>query len=460
MDTAAPKAGPQRHLRIGGAVLLTLGMMMTTDLLKTAPTVAQNVGEALFYPAWLLGGLLSLVGALCFAELATTFPHAGGDYHFLRLAYGSRLGFVFAWSRFAVMHTGWIALSAFLFSEHLVAVLPLGGLGSAGCAAALIALLVLVQLAGVRSGFMTQTALVALTALGFAAIVGAGLWLRFHGYEVPAVTATTTPRGGIAGFSAAMIYVFLALGGWSDAATLSAEVRDGRRGMFLALIGGLGLLLLIYLAVNWAFIRGLGFDGLAASEAPAVTLLTRAFGSGAAWLLVAIVGISAVSSINAVLIAGPRTTYAAARDVAALRALGEWDDSRGVPARAVLAIGVMSLLLVLFGSTAKSGFNAMVEYMTPVYWGFLALSSFAVIVLRRRYPEVPRPIRVPLYPLLPLLFFALCLYMLYSSISYIGYGALLGVGVLLAGAVLLGLLRRYVRRAELSENVQSLHDQP
>jgi APA family basic amino acid/polyamine antiporter len=237
-----------------------------------------------------------------------------------------------------------------------------------------------------------------------------------------------------------MIYVFLAFGGWSDAATLSAEIRDGRRGMLVALLGSLAALLLIYVAVGWAFVRGLGYGGLAASEAPAVELLHRAFGAGGAWLIVFVVGIAAVSSIHSTLIVGARTTYATARDVPALRRLGHWDDSRGVPARAVLAEAGVALLLVLFGSFAQSGFNAMVEYMTPVYWGFLALSSLALIVLRVRRPDVPRPVRVPLYPWLPLLFAAVCLYMLYASLAYVGYGALLGIGVLLVGIALLAVL--------------------
>ncbi|WP_028080577.1 APC family permease [Solimonas soli] len=436
-DDAA--SGPRPHLAVGHALLMTLGMIITTDILKTAPTVAQNVGPALVYPLWVLGGLLSMIGALCFAEMATAFPHPGGDYHFLRTAYGARLGFVFAWSRFAVMHTGWIALSAFLFADHLTTLLSLGVHGSDIVATLLIVVLAGVNLLGVRFSFLTQAALVALLTIGFVGIVGAGVWLQLQGYVAPAAPAPP-PTGGIAGASAAMIYVFLAFGGWSDAATLSTEIRDGRRGMFIALIGSLAALLLIYVTVNWAFVRGLGDAGLAGSEAPAVDLLRRAFGAGGAWLIVFVVGIAAVSSINSTLIVGARTTFAAARDVPALQRLGRWDDSRGVPARAVLAEAGVALLLVLFGSFAQSGFNAMVEYMTPVYWFFLTLSSLALIVLRVRRPEVPRPVKVPLYPLLPLLFCALCLYMLYSSIAYVGYGALLGVGVLLLGVALLALL--------------------
>jgi amino acid transporter len=431
------EAGPKRHIGVFQALLVTLGMVITTDILKTAPTVALNVGAEHFYWVWVLGGVLSMVGALCFAEMATAFPHPGGDYHFLRRTYGERVGFLFAWSRFAVLHTGWIALSAFLFGDYFNAVLPLGVHGSAFYAGGLIAVLVLVNLLGVRVGFATQTVLVSLLTLGFFSIVAAGVWLAWQGVEAPPpVYAAVAEQTGLAGFSAAMIFVFLAFGGWSDAATLSAEVRDGQRGMFIAMLGALTLLLGIYLALNWAFVRGLGFDGLAASAAPAVELLQRAFGSFGVLIILPVVAVAAIASINSTLMVGARTTYAAARDVPSLHRLGTWDDSRGVPRRALLVEGAFALLLVVFGSFANSGFNAMVEYMTPVYWLFLALSSLALILLRRRYPDVPRPIRVPLYPVLPLLFFALCLYMLWSSLAYVGYGAFLGVAVLAVGGVL------------------------
>lgn len=436
-------AGVQRHLPVFQALLVTLGMVITTDILKTAPTVALNVGSDYFYLVWVLGGLLSMAGAMCFAEMATAFPHPGGDYHFLRLAYGERVGMLFAWSRFSVMHTGWIALSAFMFADYVNAVLPLGPYGSGLFAAGVILALVLLNLLGREIGFLTQTALVVLLALGFLSIAAAGGWLAWQDFvpEAPSVLAVPE-QTGFAGFSAAMIFVFLAFGGWSDAATLSAEVRDGRRGMFIAMLGALSLLLAIYLALNWAFIQGLGYDGLAASEAPGVELLNRAFGAPGVGLILLVVGISAIASINSTLLVGARTTYAAARQVPQLNALAVWDKRHGVPRRALLAIGAVSLLLVLFGSFSQNGFNTMVEYLTPVYWLFLSLSTLALLILRHKYPDAPRPIKVPFYPVLPLLFFSLCLYMLYSSVVFVGYGALLGIAVLALGAILLVLLGR------------------
>jgi APA family basic amino acid/polyamine antiporter len=235
--------------------------------------------------------------------------------------------------------------------------------------------------------------------------------------------------------------VFLAYGGWSDTATLSAEMRDGRHGMKRALVFGIGLVTALYVLANWAYLRGLSHHGLARSEAPAADLLLHAFGTTGQALIVAVVAVTAITSMNAILIAGARTTYAAARDTAGLDLLGRWHAARGTPSRAIVATTALALALVAFGAVTRGGFSTMVDYLSPVYWSFMTLSGIAVLVLRRRYPAVPRPFRVPWYPLLPLVFIASSLWVLYSSVRYVRVGAVAGVAVLVGGVVLLAVLR-------------------
>jgi amino acid transporter len=239
-----------------------------------------------------------------------------------------------------------------------------------------------------------------------------------------------------------MVFVFLAYGGWSDAATLSAEMRDAQRGIARALRLGLGIVVALYLLANWAYLRGLGLDGLAASSAPAAELMRRAFGRPGEWVIVAIVATTAVTVMNALLIAGARTTYAAARDLSRESRVGHWDHARGTPTGAVVAMGAVALALVGFGTLTRGGFSTMVDYLSPVYWLFLCFSGLAIIRLRQRHPQVPRPFRVPLYPLLPLAFSACSGYVLVSSLVYVKLGALVGVGVLAVGALLLWPLMR------------------
>ncbi|TDP13039.1 amino acid/polyamine/organocation transporter (APC superfamily) [Roseateles asaccharophilus] len=433
---------PQPQLDVRHAVSVCVGMVIGAGIFKTSPMVAGALAsDTQLYLAWAFGGLLSLVGALCFAEMAAAFPDAGGDYHFLRRAYGQRLGFLFAWSRFAVIHTGSMALLAFVFGDYLAQAIDLspwlGPYANAVLAAGLILLLTALNLAGVRVGLGTQLGLMSVVLGGLALLGGAGVSLGDMPPQTPLSTAGATPDWGTA-----MIFVFLAYGGWSDAATLSAEMRDAKHGIARALLIGLALVMGLYLLANWAYLQGLGLAGLAASEAPAADLMRAAFGRGGELLIVGIVTLTALSVMNAILIAGPRTTYAAARDLARELHLGKWNAKRGTPTAAVLATSGVALALVGFGAATRGGFSTMVDYLSPVYWFFLCLSGAAVIVLRRREPDAPRPFKVPLYPLLPLLFVGCCAYLLYASLVYVKAGALVGVAVLGGGAMLLWPMTR------------------
>ncbi|MEK8051221.1 APC family permease [Ideonella sp. DXS22W] len=449
-DPIADPAPPRRQLGVWHAISVCVGMVVGAGIFKTSPMVAQSLAsDQALYLAWALGGVLSVIGGLCFAELSAAFPDAGGDYHFLRLAYGRRLALLFAWSRFAVIHTGSMALLAFVFGDYLGQLVPLGRYGSAVFAAGAIGLLMALNLRGARWGLGTQVGLMLLVIAGLLAVGAAGLSLVLQGQAPATPLANPVVTADRPAWGVALVFVFLAYGGWSDAATLSAEMRDPRRGIVQALLGGLAIVAALYLLANWAYLQGLGLDGLARSEAPAAELLRRAAGP---WGEVAIVGVVAITSItvmNATLIAGARTTYAAARDLPhptrLLGRLGDWDFDRGVPPGAVLALGSVALLLVGFGTATRGGFATMVDYLSPVYWFFLTLSALSLIVLRVRLPQAPRPLRVPLFPWLPLLFAGCSAYLLWSSVVYVKAGAIAGLAVLALGALLLWPLTRSAR---------------
>jgi basic amino acid/polyamine antiporter, APA family len=444
LDSAAatqPIDAPRRHLGAAQAVILALGMIMTTDTLKTAPTVAQSIGTWHFYLTWVLGGLISMVGAFCYVEMATAFPDPGGDYHFLTRAWGRFTGALFAWSRFSIMHTGWMALMAFMFADYAGDLFGLTHLGRTAFALATIAALMGLNLMHVRRGFFTQGLLVILVAVGFAAVVAAAVKLGLA-HQLPPAPPVHAAAPTLAKFNIALVYIFLAFGGWSDAATLSAEVKDAGRGMLAAIMGSLVILMAIYLALNAAMMIGLGPAGLAASTAPAADLLGRAFGPIGKTLIVAVVGVSAIASINSTLIVGARTTYAATRDLPPLAFIGRWDGGKGVPARAVIAESAFAMALVIAASfVGGDGFNNMVDYMTPVYWLFIALSMGALIRLRLKHPGALRGVRTPLFPLFPVSFGALAVYMAVSSLKDLGVGALYGAGVMVIGAALLAAAR-------------------
>jgi amino acid transporter len=443
VSTAVPGAhAPHRRLGVWHAVAVCIGMVIGAGIFKSSPVAAANLPSAdALLAVWIFGGAMSLAGAMCFAEMAAAFPDQGGDYNFLRQAYGDGIGFLFAWSRFAVIHTGSMALLAFSFGDYLATIVDLGVNGPVLLAGATIVLLAALNLAGIHFGIGTQLWLMLLVVAGLVGIIVAGALGTAPGAQGPVAGPAAGPAGGHLG--AALVFVFLAYGGWSDTATLSAEMRDGEHGIRRALIAGMTIVTTLYVLANWAFERGLGHAALAASDAPAADLMRLVFGRPGQVIIVAVVAITSITSMNAILIAGARTTYAAARDTAVLGRLGRWHAARGTPTAAIVAIAAVSLALVAFGAYTRGGFSTMVDYLSPVYWLFLTLSGAALFVLRRKFPDAARPFRVPWYPLVPLAFIGSSLYVLYSSLVYVRAGAVAGVGVLLIGAVLLLALRAY-----------------
>lgn len=433
---------PQQTLSLRHAIAIIVGIVIGAGIFKAPSLVAQMTGSpGWMFAAWALGGLASLAGALCYAELATTYPHAGGDYHFLWRAYGRRVSFLFAWARFAVITTGSIALLAFVFGDYMTQLLPLGAWSESLYAAAAIVVLGWVNLRGMRSGALAQSWLTIVEVLGLLLAVVAGLYLLVQGAGATgaAVGADASGAAGAAPgwgmFGLAMVFVLLTYGGWNEAAYLGAELRDVSRNMLRVLVASIAIITALYLMVNAAYWYGLGIDGMAKSNAVAADLLRVSFGRTGEILVSAVVAVSALTSINATMIVGARSSFAVGNDWPALAGLGRWHATRGTPTNALLAQTLFALALVALGSNARGGFETMVEYTAPVFWTFFLLSTLALIVLRRRDPHAVRPFRVPLYPLLPLVFAAVCAYMLWSSLVYVRLGAIVGVAVLAAGVL-------------------------
>lgn len=444
MDSTTPtrhRAGAVGHPRpvLGRreAFAITIGIVVGAGIFRTPSLVAgASSGEAAMLLAWVVGGALSLVGALCYAELASTYPQAGGDYAYLRRAYGPRPAFLYAWARLAVIQTGSIVLLAYVVGDYARQILDLGPWSPALYAAATVLLLTALNWLGVRQGTGLQTVLTVLEVLGLGLVIVAGLLLAPGGADVPLPVA-----GGDGSLGLVLVFVLLTYGGWNEAVYLSAEVRDARR--WMPRILGLSLIAIaaLYVLANLAYLRALGMGGMAASDAVAADTMRAAFGGPGATVMSAIVVVAALTSANATLITGARSVYAVGRDFRALAAVGRWDARHGSPRAAVLVQGGLSLALVALAATAPDGFRLAVEYTAPVFWLFFLLVGVALFVLRRREPRVPRPFRVPLYPLLPLLFCGTSAFLLYSSLAYTGLGALVGVAVLAAGAALLPFLQ-------------------
>ncbi len=431
---SAPEPTPRASLSVVDGVAMLVGIVVGIGIFKTPQMVAANVdSDAAFVAVWLVGGVVTLVGALVYAELGAAFPSTGGEYTFLGRALGPRVALLFAWARLTVIQTGAIALVAFVFGDYAQRVLPLGRWGPSLYAAAAIALFTAVNLSGTPQARGVQRLFSGLTVL---AVVGIAV-LGLTGAPVQA-TAPATASGGAAGL--AMVFILLTYGGWNEIAYISGELRDVRRSMARVLVLGCGAVTLLYVVANLAFLRALGLEGLRASDAVAADTMRAVFGDAGATVLAATICCTALSTLNATIFTGARLYYAIGRDLPVLGRFDRWSSRGNTPANAILLQSVLALALVGFGAATRGGFQAMVEYTAPVFWFFLLLVGVSLIVLRQREPAVERRFRVPLYPFTPLLFCLTCAYLLYSSVVYAGLGALLGVAVLALGAPLL-LLR-------------------
>lgn len=422
------EAVPQPALRAIDGMAMVIGLVVGAGIFKTPAMVAANLGsEWVILLSWLLGGVISMVGALCYAELAAAFPHTGGEYHFLQRAYGRTVGFVFAWSRMVILQTGSIALLAFVVGDYVAQLLPLGPEGPALVAGSAVLALTALNLAGMRLSTTMQNLLTVLTLVGLAAVIILGLLAQ------PAPGQTTASPTTEGTFGLAMVFVLLTYGGWNEAAYVSAELRDVQRNMGRVLIVSLAVVTSVYMLVNLAYLKGLGVASMAQSQAVTADLVRSSLGNGSARLISVLIVVAVLSSINVTIFTGARTNYALARDFPFFAILGHWSMRTQAPTHALLAQGTIALLLVAVGANSRSGFETMVSYVSPVFWLFFLLTTLALMVLRRREPGRARPFRVPGYPLTPALFATVCAYMFYASLVYSGWGALIGLAIVASG---------------------------
>lgn len=422
---------PAATLETRDAVAIIVGLIIGSGIFTVPSLVAASVDSpALVLGLWLAGGVLSIVGGLCYAELATSYPDAGGDYTFVRRMYGNNLAFLYAWARMAIITSGSLAFVAFVFGDYMTDVAPLGVHSSTWYATLCILLLTLHNLAGIRQGIGAQNFLTVLEVMGLVAIIAAGIFLTEP--SPSAVDAATDAGGPASPAGVVMVLILFAYGGWNEAAYVSAELRRPRS-IASAIVISLGLVTMLYLLVNAAFLRGLSLHGMAESRTIASDLLERSFGDAGRVAISMLIALSALTSANATVIVGARSNFALGRDFAVFGRLGRWDRDRGTPAVGLIVQGLVSLALVALGTATRQGLQTMIDYTAPVFWFFILLVAGGVIVMRVREPALQRPFAVPFYPFTPLVFCATCAYLLYSSLSHAKTGAIVGIGVVVLG---------------------------
>ncbi len=445
------EGAPKALLSLPDGVFLLVGMVIGAGIFRLPSLVAGNTsGELEFIAAWVLGGLVSLCGALVYAELAARIPETGGEYAFLNRGMGRGVGFVFAWSRMAVIQPGAVAAVAFIFGDYASELLRLGPNSSAIWAAVSVVGLVGLNLAGTLPSKNIQKVM---EVILIAALVLLGLVGLFSGAPVPMPVVAPAGSGS---FGLAMVFVLFTYGGWNEAAYISGEVKDARRNMVRILVGGIVAVTALYLLVNIGYLAALGLSGIRDSKAVAVDVMRLVAGDTGAVLVAVIVCVSAFTTINAALFTGARTNWALGRDFRIFSGLGKWREAGSTPANAHLLQGAITLALVAAASVTPDGFGAMVAYTAPVFWTFFLLTGLTLFRIRSR-DGTTASFTVPWYPVVPLVFCAMCAYMLYSSIDYIrnpvfgpnfGDMVLTGIVIMCAGIPIYLVARGGARRAQ------------
>lgn len=425
-----PQTGtPKPSISLIDAIALIVGLVIGAGIFETPALVAANTGTVGgVIGVWLIGGVVSLLGALCYAELATTYPHVGGNYYYLKRALGQPIAVLFAWARMTVIQTGSIALLAFVFGDYASQLLPLGGYSPAIYAAVAIALLTMLNIIGLRQSKSLQNGLAVILVLGLLLVIVVGL-----ASSPPPVPALSSDASRTSSWGLALVFVLLSYGGWNEAAYISAEIHNPQRNILRSFLWSIGIITGLYLLINLAYLRGLGIAGMTDSQAVASDLLRRVLGEPGAAFVSLLVVTATLGSINASIFTGARSSFALGQDRSAFRWLARWHPHPSSPTTAYLLQGGIALTLIGLGTFTRKGFETMVDYTAPIFWFFFLISTLSLIVLRIREPDRLRPFSVPFYPIVPIVFCAICGYLLYSSLVYTGIGAIVGVIVVLLG---------------------------
>jgi basic amino acid/polyamine antiporter, APA family len=435
--------GLRRELTLLDATFVTIGGIIGSGIFFVPSRVAAQFPDPrTIMGLWVLGGLVSLAGALSVAELAAAKPRAGGPYVFVRDAFGPVAGFVAGWSYFLLGKAAIAAAVLLVFSQHVAYFLPLSPLGQQLLAVWAAASLTFVNWLGVKQGAHVNNLFTALKVGGLAVLVGAAFLLA------PAAPpqASAVGQGSL---STALLLVLFAYNAWINATFLGEEVKDPGRNLPRALAYGTLGVMALYLLANLAYLQALGPGGMASSTLVATDTMNRAFAFGGAFIAAVIVA-STYGNTNGGVLTGARIPLAMAQRGELPAALARL-NAKGVPGAALWAQFGLTALLLMTGT-----FQAAATLGIFATWGILALVGLAVFVERRRAPDAPRPYRVPFYPWVPAAFVVGALFVVGVRVWEAPDQALLALGLMLAGLPLLAWMRWHGKRHDL--DAPAAHD--
>lgn len=420
-----------RVLTLRDLVLIVVGTTIGSGIFTVPGAVLRQSGGDLGVAlvVWIVGSALALLGALTFGELGAMLPDAGGSYVYVREAFGRLPAFLLGWTLFLAINTGSTATLAVAFANYFGELVPLTATTHKLASVSMIAAVTAVNIRGVRHAATVQNWSTGLKVGAIFALAVAGFALG-HGFHRPDTRVFTTPLT-VPTFSAAgvgLLGVLWAYEGWQNVTNSAGEAADPQRTFARGIALGTAALVVIYLTANAGYVAAVGASGVAASDRIAADVVHTLFGAGAAKLVTLVILISIFSAANGLALTGPRMYFAMARDEVFFQSLAEVHPRFGTPALAVATSAVWAAVLALNGT-----FEHLFTYVVFASWIFAALAAASLFVLRRRRPDLPRPYRVPGYPVTPALFIAAASAVVVNTVIARPEQALMGLGIVATG---------------------------
>lgn len=415
-----------RKLGLIDATVIVIGTVIGSAIFLVPASIARSLPSAgLILLLWILSGALSFFGALAFAELGAMMPATGGAYIYLREAYGPLLGFLSGWAAFLVIQSGAIATLAAGFSIYLAYFIPLGPLGSKAASVLLIAVLTVFNYRGVRLGAGIQRVFTFLKLAGIAVVVASAFLAPRHA-EIP--SHASAPVFAWTSFGAAMIACLWAYEGWSSLNFIAGEVKRPERNLPLGLALGTGGLVAIYVIANLAYLRVLPVSAIAASDRVAATVAEATMGRIGGILVSLTILISIIGASNGNILTAARIYFAQARDGLFFKSVGDVHPRFETPHVSIAVQGLWAAVLAVSGS-----YELLFSYVIFTAWIFYGLAVLAVIVLRTKARDLPRPYKMWGYPATPLAFAAIAFWFVTNTIVAAPLSSLIGLGIVATG---------------------------
>ena len=390
----------RRSLHLPDATALVIGCVIGAGIFRTAASISKQLHEPwLVMAVWAAGGFISFCGALCYAELGAAYPKTGGDYVYIRKAYGPAASFLFGWTKLFTERVGTIAVLGFVFAEYAASALKLSPLQTKELATLGILLLTWANIAGIHVGKGVQNLLTVVKLFALLLIIGVGLFVAPAAAPAAAPAVSPLNLSTLQAFGVALVFVLWTYGGWTESAYVAEEIHDPHRNLPWSILLGLSVVTLLYLTVNWVYMRVIPLSEMPGTPLVAAEVMRRGFGPAGAAATSLMIASSAFGALNGYILTSGRILLAIGQDHPLFSRLATVHPVFATPARALAFNAIIAVLLVWIGT-----FDQIVTYSTVVISVFFALAALGVIVLRVRDPKTPRPYRVWGYPVTPVLF--------------------------------------------------------